>query len=108
MPFVPVVTDEKPKGRIQMHRPTECYFGGEARAQAQLHSKLFIFIDFGQRANAFLRFCGVKNEPTIDEIGRLLIADPKRFFDLAGGLERYTCFICSIWLELKPVQQLLG
>ncbi|KZW00398.1 hypothetical protein EXIGLDRAFT_639482 [Exidia glandulosa HHB12029] len=65
--------------------PKEVYFGSAVKREHL--SQLFVFVDFGARANTFLRSCGVTDEPTIDEIVRMLIADPKRFYKLAGGYE---------------------
>ena len=50
-----------------------------------LTRRTYTFVDFGNKANNFLRACGVKNEPNIQEIADLLVQDPKRFLELAGG-----------------------
>lgn len=71
---------------IRMVRPIECYF--ESSNKADFHSKLFIFVDFGPKANNFLAACGVRHAPTIDEVVKILVAGPKKFYDLVGGPER--------------------
>lgn len=68
----------------------QCYFKGDS--QAQFHSKLFTFVDFGPNANAFLSACGVKNEPSVEEIAKILLDNPRQFYDLAEGREKYVCF----------------
>lgn len=65
-------------------KPADCYIG---QSSIQFHSALFTFVDFGIHANAFLRACGVKNEPTIQEIAQMLVRDPQEFYRLAGGPE---------------------
>ncbi|KAA1076394.1 hypothetical protein PGT21_005731 [Puccinia graminis f. sp. tritici] len=50
---------------------------------------LFTYIDFGPSARPFLLACGVKNEPTVQEIAQMLIADPAKFYALAGSAEEY-------------------
>ena len=65
-------------------KPADCYIG---HSSTQFHSALFTFVDFGTHANAFLRACGVKNEPTIQEIAQMLVRDPQEFYRLAGGPE---------------------
>lgn len=69
-----------------MVRPSDCYF--QSNNQADFHSKLFIFVDFGPKANNFLLACGVRHAPTVDEVAKILVANPKRFYDLVGGAER--------------------
>lgn len=70
-----------------MVRPGECYFIQD-KEQSHFHSKLFTFVDFGNRANNFLAACGVRNAPTTDEVAKMLIENPKGFYELAGGPER--------------------
>ena len=84
MQFVPV------KGTDSIIRhlaPTHCYSKGESKAQ--VHSKLFTFVDFGITANTFLSACGVKHEPSVEEIAKILLDDPRKFWALAEGREKY-------------------
>ncbi|EJD52006.1 hypothetical protein AURDEDRAFT_181569 [Auricularia subglabra TFB-10046 SS5] len=82
--FVPAKTSA---GADTFMTPKDVYFGGNSKREHL--SQLFVFVDFGARANTFLRSCGVSDEPSIDEIVRILIADPKRFYKLSGGYERF-------------------
>lgn len=68
-----------------MYKPGECFFRNERTSSTVVHSNLFTFVDFGSKANVFLRACGVKNEPSVPEIAAILLQDPKRFLELAGG-----------------------
>ena len=51
------------------------------------YAELFTFINLGIKANHFLGACGAKNEVTVEDIARVLIENPERFFDVAGGYE---------------------
>jgi hypothetical protein len=84
MSFIPDFTDEK---KLRMLSPTSCHIGGAALDDT-FHSRLFLFVDFGARANNFLMSCGCKPQPSVDEIAEQLIADPKRFYTLAAGREK--------------------
>ncbi|KAH9014859.1 hypothetical protein EDB84DRAFT_1590279 [Lactarius hengduanensis] len=85
-PFVPVKSTGG-EGVIQGLSPAQCYF---ARiGVAELHAKLFSFVDFGSRANIFLAACGIKDEPSVEEIAQILLADPRQFYKLANGYENY-------------------
>jgi hypothetical protein len=65
--------------------PIQCYLGkGDG-----FHTKLFVFVDFGFTGNGFLRACGSKNEPSVQDIAESLVEDPERFYNLAGGHEGY-------------------
>jgi len=85
LPIVPI-SDGGKIPNIRWLPPTRCFFGGDARAQ--FHSKLFVFVDFGTAANSFLRACGTKNEPSVEEIAQTLLADPRKFYELAGGHDK--------------------
>ncbi|KAL1743141.1 hypothetical protein HDZ31DRAFT_41634 [Schizophyllum fasciatum] len=63
--------------------PTHCFFGGQSKAQ--LHSKLFVFVDFGSAANGFLSAVGTKQEPTVEQIAQILLADSYKFYQLSEG-----------------------
>ncbi|KAI6041582.1 hypothetical protein EDC04DRAFT_1265243 [Pisolithus marmoratus] len=67
--------------------PSQCYVG--KKTGGEFHSKLFIFVDFGVNANRFLSACGSKNEPSVEEVAETLLADPRRFYDMAGGFENF-------------------
>ncbi|KAG8886946.1 hypothetical protein FRB99_004337, partial [Tulasnella sp. 403] len=71
-----------------MCKPGECFFKNE-RTTSDMHAKLFTFVDYGDRANNFLRACGVRNEPGVQEVAGMMVKDPKRFLELAGGTGGY-------------------
>ena len=82
-PFVPVTsTEDNSTKRLQ---PIQCYSG---TAGSELHSKLFAFVDFGARANLFLGACGTKEEPSVEDIAQILVAEPRRIYNLANGREK--------------------
>ncbi|KAL0072840.1 hypothetical protein AAF712_000603 [Marasmius tenuissimus] len=91
LPIIPISIQEK---NTIYRPPNQCYFGQEA--QQTFHSKLFVFIDFGQVANSFLNACGVKPQPTTDEVAQILLNDPGNFYQLAGTVENFL-------MELKAV-----
>ena len=89
MPIVPAevsLVSEKTGDKTQMRAPKDCYFRRENGES--FHSKLFVFVDFGTKANAFLSACGTKHEPSIEEIVQIILSDPKRFYHLSGGKDR--------------------
>ena len=58
--FIPVKTEKD----IRMHTANEVYFAPKHGEENPFKSA-FTFIDFGERANLFLRTCGVKSEPSV-------------------------------------------
>lgn len=104
IPFVPAVGAD---GVLKMRRPAECHFAGQSRAQ--FHSKLFTFVDFGQPANGFLSACGTKHAPSVEEIAQMMLDDPRRFYKLAEGRDKYVIFdtddVC-LWLSSSYVNEL--
>ncbi|KAI0933780.1 hypothetical protein AcW1_005516 [Taiwanofungus camphoratus] len=85
LPFVP--TKDVGGVGLRMLPPSQCYFSGDS--SAQFHSKLFVFVDFGTQANRLLSACGVKHEPSVDEIARILLDNPRQFYALAEGRDNY-------------------
>ncbi|EJU01784.1 hypothetical protein DACRYDRAFT_107520 [Dacryopinax primogenitus] len=85
---VPYIEQKGSDMKLTMLKPTDCYFASSSQASGQF-SELFHFVDFGTRANAFLRQCGVKSEPTVQEIAKFLVTNPRRFYQSSGGAERY-------------------
>jgi hypothetical protein len=39
-------------------------------------------------ANGFLSVCGTKREPSVEEIAQILLANPRKFYELADGREK--------------------
>jgi hypothetical protein len=107
LPIVPTQVESGSQA-LRWLSPSQCYLGGAAKGQ--FHSKLFVFVDFGPSANSFLNTCGSKQEPSVEEVASILVADPRRFYDLAGGDEKYvaqfsttmyTHFLSSYLVELR-------
>ena len=74
-----------PSSDLQWHPPTKCYL--DQATKPELYAKLFIFVNFGAKANRFLGACGLKNNVSIEDVAKVLIENPERFFGLAGGYE---------------------
>ncbi|KAG1726435.1 uncharacterized protein EDB91DRAFT_1263755 [Suillus paluster] len=89
LPIVPTQVELQTGSQtLRWLSPSQCYLGGASKGQ--FHSKLFVFVDFGPSANSFLSTCGSKQEPSVEEVASILVADPRRFYDLTGGYENYT------------------
>lgn len=86
LPIVPTQVEPGSQA-LRWLSPSQCYLGGALKGQ--FHSKLFVFVDFGPSANSFLSACGSKQEPSVEEVASILVADPRKFYDLAGGYENY-------------------
>lgn len=69
--------------------PSTCFFQPQNSVNSGPFKSLFTYIDFGLASKPFLLACGVKNEPTVQEITEMLIADPAKFYALAGSAEEY-------------------
>ena len=63
--------------------PNQCYFKNKSNGQA--YSKLFVFVDFGASANSFLYACGMKEEPSVEDIAMVLLKDPQQFLQSVEG-----------------------
>ena len=86
MCIVPTPDDSPGSTAPRLVSPNQCYFKSESTNQ--LYSKLFPFIEFGTSANNFLKACGTKGEPSIEDITLVLLKDPRMFFQLADGRDK--------------------
>jgi hypothetical protein len=86
MRIVPIPGDSLKSAGPRLLPPSQCYFKGESGGQ--FHSKLFVFVDFGTSGNSFLKACGTKGEPSVEEIALILLRDPREFFRLAEGRDK--------------------
>jgi hypothetical protein len=92
--FIPVKSEKD----VQLHRPSEVYFAKQENTN-ELYGSAFTFVDFGEKANTFLQYCGVKSEPSVKgksaceaglmiDIAWLLIREPERTLRQAGSREK--------------------
>ncbi|CAL1709408.1 unnamed protein product [Somion occarium] len=101
--FVPLATapaGEKSGSSTRLLPPNQCYFKGQSNAQ--VHSKLFVFVDFGP-GNIFLSQCGTKHEPSVEEIAKILVDDPRRFYQLADGRDNYLIELRNIAVNRRLI-----
>jgi hypothetical protein len=97
MPIVPVQGAIQSRSSIDWRCPRQCYI--EAGATAELYKKLFVYVDFGLPANHFLRACGTKDRPSVEDIALVLLDNPQSFYDKTEkNLEMYA--LLGIWIRL--------
>ncbi|KAF8160987.1 hypothetical protein B0H34DRAFT_699011 [Crassisporium funariophilum] len=100
--FVPVKTEKGVAGpSMRWLKPTQCYLAGETNES--FHSKLFTFVDFGSGGNAFLVACGTKNQPSVEEVAIILLANPHQFYELAQGPNNFLAELRNIAVNIKAI-----
>jgi hypothetical protein len=76
-----------------MVQPKECFLDGSQYPEEHLYPRVFTFVDFGERANGFLKACGVKAKPDCSDIVSVIIKDPYGFLAKTNaggeGAEKY-------------------
>ncbi|KAF8497460.1 hypothetical protein F5888DRAFT_1613660, partial [Russula emetica] len=100
-PFVPVESTGY-KGDIKRLQPRRCFLG---KQRSELHSKLFAFVNFGTRANEFLKCCFTSEEPSTEDIAQVLLADPRRVYELANGRENYLPQLYELALKRDKLEK---
>ncbi|CAA7259259.1 unnamed protein product [Cyclocybe aegerita] len=101
LPFVPVRLEKSATAPlIRWFPPSQCYLGNSTET---FHSKLFTFVNFGTSANAFLSACGTRNQPTVEEVVKMLLDNPRRFYDLAGGPTNFLAEIRNVAVNAKNI-----
>ncbi|KAJ2913257.1 hypothetical protein MD484_g7175, partial [Candolleomyces efflorescens] len=81
--------------------PSQCFIG--AQSSNSVHSSLFTFVNFGNVANSFLMACGAKQEPSIEEIAKILLEDPARYYKLCGEPDRYLQELRNLAVNMKLI-----
>ncbi|SNX84781.1 uncharacterized protein MEPE_03490 [Melanopsichium pennsylvanicum] len=87
---------------IVLVAPSNCYFGSST-SDVQFRD-VFFYCDFGSVAGAFLKNCGVRNEPSIEEVAERLVSEPQRFYHLAGSADAYLGILRQIatnWSRIR-------
>ncbi|ODN94260.1 hypothetical protein L198_05116 [Cryptococcus wingfieldii CBS 7118] len=73
---------------IRLHKPSQVYFHSKERSD-NVYASAFTFVDFGDKANVFLQYCGVRREPSVQDIARLFMANSDDMLRQAGSPEKY-------------------
>ncbi|GAA5919060.1 hypothetical protein JCM1841_003725 [Sporobolomyces salmonicolor] len=102
--FVPI---RRPDGKVEILPPLNLFFKSDENLPAGLRSLFTTIPDFGLAARPFLVACGVKESPSTLEVASMLIADPPRFYDLAGSAERYLSILRLLALNYSSLSSTL-
>ncbi|KAF8894925.1 hypothetical protein CPB84DRAFT_1816083 [Gymnopilus junonius] len=101
-PFVPIKAAKGDAGpTVRWLPPSQCYLNTEGGGT--FHSKLFIFVDFGSAANAFLTACGTRSRPNVEEVAKILLANPRQFYDLAQGPANFLTELRNVAVNAKAL-----
>lgn len=103
--FIPIFNES---GMVTSYRPPSLVFIESTTSSAQndgevFYSKFFDFVSFNVGANAFLRYCGARDKPSILELARITVAEPNTMYVHAGGFEKYIELLIQFerkWAEL--------
>lgn len=100
--FVPIQAEKGTAGpTIRWLPPSQCYLAGQGGAA--FHSKLFVFVDFGTSANAFLTACGTRSQPSVEEVAKILLNNPLQFYELAQGPVKSVEFLLPHFYFFKHI-----
>ena len=86
-PIVP--TQASATDKVEFVAPGGSFFSTDMSLPLGLRSLFKTVPDFGTAARPFLIAVGVKETPSVVEIGTLVVSDPARFYDLSGLSEKY-------------------
>ncbi|KAG5518644.1 hypothetical protein PMAC_002613 [Pneumocystis sp. 'macacae'] len=82
--FIPIHDSQTKK--IKYSSPDSCFIEGDDSA---FYEQIFDFVDFGHKANVFLKACGTMSQPTFPQLSELLLKDPKHIFDMVKTPQKY-------------------
>ena len=99
--FIPLRNDKEAKTVYEA--PLKVYFSNDEKS----FESLFLFIDFGNSANSFLRTCGVRDQPSPIELARNLILSPLNFLQRLGD-KKYLDLLRKIATNFPAIKSQLG
>lgn len=89
IPFVRVRDTRDPTAITTiLCRPNAIFFRpqDDSSTSSNLYSvyqRVFLYVDYGSVANAFLEACGVRRQPSIEQLAGLMVGDPAKLLGLA-------------------------
>ena len=89
IPFIRVRDTRNPaKIDVSLCRPNEIFFRPQEDSSTSsnlysVYQRVFLYVDYGTAANSFLEACGVKRQPSIEQLAGLIVGNPERFLGLA-------------------------
>lgn len=101
VPFIRVVDTRQSassSGSTVLVRPSEVFFKPTDDASLELfkvYQRIFLYVDMGRSANAFLEACGVKRQPSTEQLTSLIVGNPRQFLNLAQTTEACV-FVCHV------------
>ncbi|QSL66000.1 hypothetical protein MERGE_003137 [Pneumocystis wakefieldiae] len=82
--FIPI---QKPhENEIKYLSPDLCFIQED---DSVFYNQIFDFVDFGHKANVFLKACGTLSQPSFPQLAELLLKDAKYVFSLVKTPEKY-------------------
>ncbi|TFK32675.1 hypothetical protein BDQ12DRAFT_739250 [Crucibulum laeve] len=105
MPIIPIPSNQRTDiSSISMISPSKCFLDSTNISEAQ--KRLFMFVDFGESGNRFLRICKTKDRPNTIDIAEALVNDPPRFFESTGcDMSLFLSELRKIALEYEILPQ---
>lgn len=88
--------------------PSRVFFGDKNDKTLKFYSMLFQYAKFSAAAQPFLSTIGVRREPTIIDVIKSLVANPRLFYQLAKTPKQYLELLIEIYLEWDKVAQNKG
>ncbi|CAJ0746048.1 3665_t:CDS:10, partial [Entrophospora sp. SA101] len=96
--FIPI--RDKKSAQLKYVKPSNCFF----KCSDEDFADYFDYINFGEKANKFLRDCGVKDEPSPIDLAELLIESSHEVLK-SQGIDKYTAILHKIDHKFSSVQK---
>ena len=108
--FIPIQKKTNEKEVVIVHSLPSTVFFSKAglsgnESNRKFYNDFFEFVNFSPSARPFLTMVGVRDEPSITEIARILVDEPTSMFNLAASTKKYTDLLHQIIIEWKIVSQ---
>ncbi|CAH1769260.1 12012_t:CDS:2, partial [Entrophospora sp. SA101] len=105
--FIPTRDKDLPN-TFKYNLPQDCFFMNSEEERTELID-FFPYVDFGDKANVFLRNCGVKDKPSPSQLAEFLVNSSDAFLEkIDGNKDKYVSILDKIAIDFSSIEKNSG
>ncbi|CAJ0849192.1 15951_t:CDS:10, partial [Entrophospora sp. SA101] len=102
--FIPTRDKDLPN-TFKYNLPQDCFFKNSEEESIELID-FFHYVDFGDKANVFLRNCGVKDKPSPSQLAEFLVNSSDAFLEkIDGNKNKYISILHKIAIDFSSIKK---
>ncbi|CAJ0634587.1 2131_t:CDS:10 [Entrophospora sp. SA101] len=102
--FIPT-RDKNLPNTFKYNLPQDCFFKNSEEESIEFID-FFHYVDFGDKANIFLRNCGVKDKPSSTQLAEFLVESSDAFLEkIDGNKNKYISILHKIAIDFSSIKK---